>query len=299
MGRERSTPSSSLVSIAVWMLLIMSQSFRVCSGVAVMAVRLLGPAWSSAVRNTPGRRRVPRLSGRAGPRIAAARRKRDDPVPRAVIIDCDPRHGRRRRAVAGARLAVARHPPGHGRRRQMPGSPLPCPTRAPIVGLAGRARPGGGGRAPPAARRLHAGAARAWRGRARRRGAARGGRPPRPASPPTRSARCCARPHPPPSTLVGIGPATNIALALATEPAIAARVQEIVLMSGAAGEGKHHRPRPEFNAWSDPEALAVVLGLRPPGHARDAGADRAGVLHPGLARRPARGRARVSKRPAP
>ena len=38
-------------------------------------------------------------------------------------------------------------------------------------------------------------------------------------------------------TLVGIGPATNLALALATEPALLANVAEIVLMSGAWGEG--------------------------------------------------------------
>lgn len=61
-----------------------------------------------------------------------------------------------------------------------------------------------------------------------------------------------------PVTLVGIGPATNFALALATEPALAARVQEIVLMSGAWAEG-NVTPAAEFNAWSDPEALAILL----------------------------------------
>ena len=59
-------------------------------------------------------------------------------------------------------------------------------------------------------------------------------------------------------TLVGIGPATNLALALATEPALAARVEEIVLMTGAWAEG-NVTPSAEFNAWSDPEALAVLL----------------------------------------
>jgi len=61
-----------------------------------------------------------------------------------------------------------------------------------------------------------------------------------------------------PVTLVGLGPATNLALALATEPALAARVARIVLMSGAWAEG-NVTPAAEFNAWSDPEALAVVL----------------------------------------
>ncbi len=61
-----------------------------------------------------------------------------------------------------------------------------------------------------------------------------------------------------PVVLVGIGPATNIALALATEPAILANVAQIVLMAGAWGEG-NATPAAEFNALSDPEALAIVL----------------------------------------
>ncbi len=64
-------------------------------------------------------------------------------------------------------------------------------------------------------------------------------------------------------TLVGIGPATNLALALATEPALADRVAEVVLMTGAWGEG-NATPSAEFNAWSDPEALAVVLACGRP-----------------------------------
>lgn len=59
-------------------------------------------------------------------------------------------------------------------------------------------------------------------------------------------------------TLIGIGPATNIALALATEPALIDRVEEIVLMTGAWSEG-NITPSAEFNAWSDPEALAMLL----------------------------------------
>ncbi len=64
-------------------------------------------------------------------------------------------------------------------------------------------------------------------------------------------------------TLIGIGPATNLALALATEPALAARVEEIVLMTGAWAEG-NITPSAEFNAWSDPESLAVLLGCGRP-----------------------------------
>ncbi len=72
------------------------------------------------------------------------------------------------------------------------------------------------------------------------------------------------RPAPPASmTLVGIGPATNLALALLAEPALVDRVAEIVLMTGAMAEG-NVTPSAEFNAYCDPEALAVLLGLGAP-----------------------------------
>ena len=61
-----------------------------------------------------------------------------------------------------------------------------------------------------------------------------------------------------PVTLVGIGPATNLGIALTTEPALAEKVERIVLMSGAWAEG-NVTPAAEFNAWSDPEALAILL----------------------------------------
>lgn len=64
-------------------------------------------------------------------------------------------------------------------------------------------------------------------------------------------------------TLVGIAPVTNLALALMTEPALAAQVEQIVLMSGAWGEG-NATPAAEFNALNDPEALAVLLACGRP-----------------------------------
>ncbi|MFH5925777.1 nucleoside hydrolase [Roseomonas xinghualingensis] len=64
-------------------------------------------------------------------------------------------------------------------------------------------------------------------------------------------------------TLVGIGPATNLALALATEPELAGKLREIVLMGGAWGEG-NWTPAAEFNAASDPEALDILLALGVP-----------------------------------
>ena len=64
-------------------------------------------------------------------------------------------------------------------------------------------------------------------------------------------------------TLVGLGPATNLGLLLATEPALAAKLSEIVLMTGALAEG-NVTPSAEFNAWNDPEALSIVLGCGAP-----------------------------------
>ncbi len=64
-------------------------------------------------------------------------------------------------------------------------------------------------------------------------------------------------------TLVGLGPATNLGLVLAAEPALADRVAEIVLMTGVLGEG-NVTPSAEFNAYNDPEALAIVLGCGRP-----------------------------------
>ncbi len=61
-----------------------------------------------------------------------------------------------------------------------------------------------------------------------------------------------------PVVLVGIGPATNLAMAITAEPALLPKVARIVLMSGAWAEG-NITPAAEFNAWSDPEALAILL----------------------------------------
>ncbi len=66
-----------------------------------------------------------------------------------------------------------------------------------------------------------------------------------------------------PMTVIGIGPATNLALALLTERALAAKVARFVLMAGAWGEG-NMTPAAEFNALCDPEALAAVLALHRP-----------------------------------
>jgi inosine-uridine nucleoside N-ribohydrolase len=63
---------------------------------------------------------------------------------------------------------------------------------------------------------------------------------------------------PRPVTLVPTGPLTNVALLLAQHPEAAARIERVVLMGGAIGEG-NVTPAAEFNIWFDPEAAARVF----------------------------------------
>jgi inosine-uridine nucleoside N-ribohydrolase len=61
-----------------------------------------------------------------------------------------------------------------------------------------------------------------------------------------------------PVTLVAVGPLTNIALLLARHPEAESRVERIVIMGGAIGEG-NVTPSAEFNIWADPEAAHRVF----------------------------------------
>ncbi len=63
---------------------------------------------------------------------------------------------------------------------------------------------------------------------------------------------------PDPITLVPTGPLTNIALFLARYPDLGAKIERIVLMGGAIGEG-NTTPAAEFNLWADPEAAHRVF----------------------------------------
>lgn len=60
-------------------------------------------------------------------------------------------------------------------------------------------------------------------------------------------------------TLIPIGPLTNIALLFRVFPEVMERVEEIVLMGGAAFGG-NVTSTGEFNIYEDPEAAAIVFG---------------------------------------
>ncbi len=64
--------------------------------------------------------------------------------------------------------------------------------------------------------------------------------------------------NPEPVTLVPTGPLTNVALFLARYPNLAAKLERVVLMGGAVGEG-NVTPAAEFNVWADPEAACRVF----------------------------------------
>ena len=60
-------------------------------------------------------------------------------------------------------------------------------------------------------------------------------------------------------TLVTLGPLTNVALALAAAPDLAALVERCVVMGGAANTVGNVTPAAEYNIWVDPEAARRVF----------------------------------------
>lgn len=60
------------------------------------------------------------------------------------------------------------------------------------------------------------------------------------------------------TVVVATGPLTNVAIALLARPAIADKIERIVLMGGAARDG-NVTPAAEFNIATDPEAARIVF----------------------------------------
>jgi purine nucleosidase len=64
--------------------------------------------------------------------------------------------------------------------------------------------------------------------------------------------------------IVTLAPLTNIALALAKKPGIAAKVGRCVIMGGAPCCEGNVTPAAEYNIWVDPEAARIVMNSRMP-----------------------------------
>ena len=58
--------------------------------------------------------------------------------------------------------------------------------------------------------------------------------------------------------LIAIGPLTNIATLLVAAPEVKDKIDEIIIMGGAA-QGGNRTPSAEFNIWQDPEAAHIVF----------------------------------------
>lgn len=65
--------------------------------------------------------------------------------------------------------------------------------------------------------------------------------------------------HPGEITWIGLGPVTNLALALLLDPTLPQRLTKIVWMGGAAVHWGNVSPVAEADALHDPEALAIVI----------------------------------------
>jgi purine nucleosidase len=66
------------------------------------------------------------------------------------------------------------------------------------------------------------------------------------------------RAHPGEITLVGVGPLTNLALAMRLAPDIVPLISRIVIMGGAVGAG-NRTASAEFNIYADPHAAKIVF----------------------------------------
>ena len=60
-------------------------------------------------------------------------------------------------------------------------------------------------------------------------------------------------------TVVAVGPLTNLALAIRTEPRLLAAIKDVYIMGGAIRYDGNTTPQAEFNAYSDPHAAHIVF----------------------------------------
>lgn len=79
-----------------------------------------------------------------------------------------------------------------------------------------------------------------------------------------RMLRAAARGDGPRLTICTIGPLTNVALALAQDPALVAGVERIAMMGGAFLAGGNRTPSAEFNILADPHAARIVFASGAP-----------------------------------
>jgi inosine-uridine nucleoside N-ribohydrolase len=78
------------------------------------------------------------------------------------------------------------------------------------------------------------------------------------AAPAVELIRSIVRKNPGEITIVAVGPLTNIATVLKTDPSIATLIKEIVVMGGSLSGG-NITPSAEFNFYVDPEAARIVF----------------------------------------
>lgn len=62
-----------------------------------------------------------------------------------------------------------------------------------------------------------------------------------------------------PTTLISLGPLTNVATAILATPGVIERLERIVSMGGAIRREGNVTPAAEFNIFADPEAAAIVF----------------------------------------
>lgn len=80
--------------------------------------------------------------------------------------------------------------------------------------------------------------------------------------------------------ILALGPLTNIAAVALARPDLVARITDLTWMGGAVTNG-NHTASAEFNAFADPEALAIVLAHKLPLRMVDLDLCRKVLCHPG------------------